>query len=74
VSVAGPVIARAELGAGHDGQAEVAIELVYANGGRSRLSVPHAAVAVALDRAGVEHLEDLAGRPWTVLLDAIALS
>jgi hypothetical protein len=71
VSIAGPVIVRAELGAGHDGQAEVAIELVYANGGRSRLSVPHAAVADALDRAGVEHLEDLAGRPWTVLVDSI---
>jgi hypothetical protein len=68
VSADAPLIARAELAAGHDGQAEVAIEVVYANGGRSRLSVPHAAVAAALDRAGVTHIEDLAGCPWTVLV------
>ena len=66
-----PVIASAELGVGHDGQAEVVVELAYPNGGRSRLSVPHAAVAVALDTAGVQHLDDLRGRPWTVLIESI---
>jgi hypothetical protein len=64
----GPVIASAALGPGHDGQAEVVIELVYPNGGRSRLSVTHTAVSGALQSAGVHHLDELTGRPWTVLI------
>ena len=35
MTAAGPVIASAVLGPGHDGQAEVVVELVYPNGGRT---------------------------------------
>ena len=65
----GPVIANAVLGPGHDGQAEVVVELVYPNGGRTHLSVAQTAVDSALEAAGVHHLDDLRGRPWTVLID-----
>jgi len=64
----GPVIVSAMLAPGHDGQAEVVVELLYPNGGRSRLSVTHTAVTSALQSAGVHHLDELAGRPWTVLI------
>jgi len=64
----GPVIASAVLGPGHDGNAEVVVELLYPNGGRAHLSVAQTAVDDALDAAGVQHLDDLRGRPWTVLI------
>ena len=66
----GPVIVSAVLGAGHDGQAEVVVELVYPNGGRTHLSVAQTAVDSALDAAGVRHLDELQGQPWTVLIGA----
>jgi hypothetical protein len=69
VTTSGPVIASAVLGPGHDGQAEIVIELVYPNGGRTHLSVARTALAGALDAAGVQHLDELRGRPWTVLID-----
>jgi hypothetical protein len=67
-AAAGPVIVSAVLGAGHDGQAEVVVELLYPNGGRTHLSVAQTALDSALEAAGVHHLDDLAGQPWTVLI------
>jgi hypothetical protein len=69
MTAAGPVIASAVLGPGHDGQAEVVVELLYPNGGRTHLSMAATAIDGALDAAGVHHLDDLTGRPWTVLID-----
>ena len=64
-----PVIASTTLGAGHDGRAELVLELAYPNGARTHLSVTEEAIARALDAAGVTSLEDLHGQPWTVLVD-----
>jgi len=69
MTAAGPVLASAVLGPGHDGQAEVVVELVYPNGGRTQLSVARSALDGVLDAAGVHHLDELCGRPWTVLID-----
>jgi hypothetical protein len=63
-----PVIRSAVVGPGHDGHAEVVVELLHPNGGRTRLSVPHAVAARALDAAGARSIDELAGRPWTVLV------
>jgi hypothetical protein len=63
-----PVIAATALAAGHDGRAELVLELAYPNGARTHLNVTEEAVARALDAAGVTSLEDLEGQPWTVLL------
>ena len=62
-----PVIASTALAAGHDGRAELVIELAYPNGARTHLSVTEEAMARALDAAGLDRLEDLEGQPWTVL-------
>jgi hypothetical protein len=62
-----PVIASTALTAGHDGRAELVLELAYPNGARTHLSVTEEAMARALDLAGVDRLEDLEGQPWTVL-------
>jgi hypothetical protein len=62
------VIVGTVVGPGHDGRAEVVVELAYPNGGRSRLSVSEEALTRALDSAGIDRLEDLTGRTWTVLV------
>jgi hypothetical protein len=66
--VSGPTIASAALGAGHDGRAEVVVTLRHPNGAVTRSSVPQEAVARALDSHGLTHIDQLPGRPWTVLL------
>jgi hypothetical protein len=43
-------------------------ELLYPNGGRTRLSIGEEALGRAVDAAGVNSLDELTGRPWTVLL------
>ena len=65
-----PVIAATSVAAGHDGRAELVLELAYPNGARTHLSVTEEAMARALDAAGVTSLEDLHGKPWTVLIDS----
>ena len=62
-----PIIAATSVAAGHDGRAELVLELAYPNGARTHLSVTEEAMARALDAAGFDRLEDLEGQPWTVL-------
>jgi len=64
----GPVVTAARLGPGHDGRAEVVVDLAYPNGGRTQLSIAQEAVTRALDAAGLTSLDELAGRSWTVLV------
>jgi len=63
-----PVIARASLGAGHDGLAEITIALRYPNGAERTMSLPYEAVDQALDAMGISDLDQLVGRPWTTLV------
>ncbi len=49
-----PVIAAHRAAAGHDGRAEIVLELAYPNGARTQLSVTEEAMARALDVAGVD--------------------
>jgi hypothetical protein len=68
VSDDGPTIVGVGLAAGHDGRAEAVLEVRYANGAQRRLAVTEEALAGALDAAGLDRLDDLLGRSWTVLL------
>jgi hypothetical protein len=54
-----PIIAATSVAAGHDGRAELVLELAYPNGAHTHLSVTEEAMARALDAAGFD--------PWTVL-------
>jgi hypothetical protein len=63
-----PVIVATAVGPGHDGRAELVVELSYPNGGRTQLSITQEVLVAALDAAGVTRAEDLLGRPWTVLV------
>lgn len=69
-----PVIASCSVGPGHDGRAEVVAEIAYPNGGRSWLSIGEEALGRAVDAAGVRSLDDLVGKPWTILLAGLDLT
>ncbi len=63
-----PIIISASVAAGHDGLAEVAVEVRYSNGATRALALPYDAVADALDASSVTSLAELIGRPWTILV------
>ena len=58
------VISAAEVAAGHDGRAEILLQLTYPNGARTSVSLPAEACLDALDRAGITEIGDLVGRAW----------
>jgi hypothetical protein len=63
-----PTIVGAALAAGHDGQAEVAIDVRYPTGAVRTAVYSYEAIGAALDAAGVVALHELIGHPWTILL------
>ena len=65
------VITRAAVVGGHDGRAEIEVELTYDNGGTSTISLDEEACTASLDGAGVSSIDDLVGQPWSVLLPAL---
>lgn len=65
------IISRAAIVGGHDGRAEIEVELTYANGGTATISLDEEACTASLDRAGVSSLDDLVGQPWSVVLPAL---
>jgi hypothetical protein len=65
------IISRAAVIGGHDGRAEIEVELTYANGGTATVCLDEEACLSSLDRAGVNSLEELIGKPWNVVLPAL---
>ena len=61
-------ITRAAVVGGHDGRAEIEVELTYTNGGTATIALDEDACTASLDRAGVRSIDDLVGQPWTVVL------
>ena len=65
------IITRATVVGGHDGRAEIEVELTYDNGGTSTISLDEEACTASLDEAGVSSLDELVGRPWSTVLPAL---
>ena len=65
------IITRATVVGGHDGRAEIEVELTYDNGGTAVISLDEEACTASLDTAGVSSLDELVGRPWSTLLPAL---
>ena len=65
------IISRATLAGGHDGRAEIEVELTYDNGGTTTISLDEEACTASLDRAGVSSIDELVGQPWSVVLPAL---
>ncbi len=64
------VISRAEIVGGHDGRAEIEVQVTFDNGGTSTISLDEEACIASLDRAGVGSIEELVGQPWSAVLPA----
>lgn len=62
------VITQAIVVGGHDGRAEIEVEITYDNGGVATISLDEEACTASLDRAGVTSVDELVGRPWHVVL------
>ena len=65
------VITRATVVGGHDGRAEVEVELTYDNGGTATIALDEEACTASLDRAGVTSIDQLVGQPWSVVLPGL---
>ncbi len=65
------IISRATVVGGHDGRAEIEVELTYDNGGTATISLDEEACLASLDRAGVGSIDELVGQPWSVVLPAL---
>ena len=58
------IITRAVVVGGHDGRAEIEVELTYDNGGTSTIQLDEEACIASLDSAQIGSLDELVGRPW----------
>lgn len=65
------IITKANIVGGHDGRAEIEVEIRHENGGISTISLDEEACLVSLDRAGINSIEDLVGQPWSVMLPGL---
>lgn len=65
------IITKAAVIGGHDGRAEIEVEVTYSNGGVTTISLDEEACTASLDEAGVASIDDLVGQPWTVVLPAL---
>jgi hypothetical protein len=65
------VISRADIVGGHDGRAEIEVELTYDNGGTTVISLAEESCLASLDAAGIRSVEELIGQPWSIVLPAL---
>ena len=65
------VISGASVVGGHDGRAEIVVEITYPNGGTSTIALDEEACTTSLDRAGIGSIDQLVGQPWDVVLPAL---
>jgi hypothetical protein len=68
------IISRAAVVGGHDGRAEIEVEITYDNGGTATIALDEEACLASLDRAGVSSIDELVGQPWSVVLPALERS
>ncbi len=65
------IISRAAIVGGHDGRAEIEVQLTYDNGGTTTISLDEEACTASLDLAGIGSIDQLVGQPWSVVLPAL---
>lgn len=65
------IITRAVVVGGHDGRAEIELELTYDNGGTSTIQLDEEACLASLDESQIGSLDELIGQPWNTVLPAL---
>ena len=68
------VIKRARVAAAPDGDAELIVEMVYASGAVSEVSLDSHAGNILMKSCAAECIEDLAGHSWEKVKDALQSS
>jgi hypothetical protein len=72
--MSGAVISRVQMGAAHDGDAEIVLTLRYDNGGETLVALdPHAAGHL-MTACGAAHPDALLGQGWERVRDALEAS
>ena len=66
-----PRITDAAIAAGHDGRAELVLEVTYANGATARVRLDEEAADPVLAAAGIARIEELVGKRWDILAPAV---
>ncbi len=64
-------ITDVRLAAAHEGVAEIIVSLTFENGGRSEVALDQAAGARLMENCGASQVEDLIGRGWEHVRDAL---
>ncbi len=61
-------VVRAAIAPGHDGSAELVVEVLYPSGGRATMALGAEPAMAIVDAAGISDIADLVGLPWHVLV------
>ena len=72
--MSGAVISRVQLAAAHDGEAELVVTLRFENGGESLVPLDEHAVRVLMESCGANDPDDLVGKGWGLVRDALEAS
>jgi len=65
-------ITGAEIAGAHDGEAELIVEITYQNGKSSSIPLDHYATRSMMESCGASRVEDLLGKSWTHVRDALS--
>jgi hypothetical protein len=65
------VIEAAEIGAAHDGRAELVVSLRFPGGGLARVPLATEAGLELMRRCGVEQASQLRGHSWRTILETL---
>ena len=65
------VIVAADIGAAHDGHAELVVSLRFANGGVAQVPLATEAGLELMRRCGVEQAAELKGHSWRTVLETL---
>ena len=67
-------ISRVRMAAAHEGTAELVISVVYENGGTTDVPLDRYASEVLLQACKVDQPDQLIGKSWAVVRDALKVS
>ena len=70
----GATISNVHIAAAHDGEAELLITLIFANGGQSQVTLDEFAARTLLDSTNTGTADQLIGVSWDRVRDALIAS
>lgn len=65
------MIAQALIAAGHDGQAQLIVQIRHENGALGSVTLDAESARKLMESCGVESVDDLRGEPWRRFLNLV---